>query len=65
MRRLGGILAFLGVFAIGLDFVGRVPTFLIWIYNWGEGVAWGIKIALVVLGGLMFLLAPKAEDASE
>lgn len=56
MRSIGGLLAFLGVFAIILSAVGRVPSYLFWIYNWGEAAAWGIKIGLIVVGGAMYFL---------
>ena len=61
MRQLGGLLAFLGGFAIVLDFMDRVPSFLFWIYNWGAGPAWGIKIALLVIGGLMYFFGSDEE----
>ena len=63
MRNLGGTLAFLGAFAIALDFLNRVPSFLFWIYNWGDGVAWGIKIGFIVVGGLLFLLGSAGAEA--
>ena len=63
MRNLGGTLAFLGAFAIALDFLNRVPSFLFWIYNWGDGVAWGIKIGFIVVGGLLFLHGSAGAEA--
>ncbi len=66
MRQIGSLLVFFGIFAIVLDFLNRVPTLLIWIYNWGDGVAWGIKIALVVVGGALWLMgSPSSEEAGE
>lgn len=65
MKNIGGLLAFLGVFAIVLDFMGRVPTVLMWIYNWGDGVAWIIKIAFVVLGGLLYLAGSMGSSDGE
>ncbi len=50
-----------GVLAIVLDFIGRVPKVLFWIYSWGETTAWIIKIALVVVGAAIFLLSNKGE----
>ena len=47
MQNIGSALAILGILAIFLDFFNRVPKVLVWIYNWGDGVAWGIKIALI------------------
>ena len=47
---------FFGLFAIVLNFIDRVPTILIWIYSWGEGVAWTIKIGLIVIGAALYLM---------
>lgn len=55
MKGIGQTMLILGILAIVLEFFGYVPKLLFWIYEWGEGVAWGIKIALIVLGGLIWL----------
>lgn len=56
-------MVFFGLFAIVLNFFDRVPSILMWIYEWGEGVAWAIKIGLVVAGAVLFFLGkPEAED---
>lgn len=59
-------MAVIGLLAIVLNFVDRVPTLLMWIYSWGESVAWIIKIGLVLVGAILFFVgkAP-AEDAME
>ncbi|MHA7843562.1 MAG: hypothetical protein ACX93I_09600 [Winogradskyella sp.] len=63
MRKIGGYMVFFGLFAIVLNFFDRVPSILMWIYEWGEGVAWAIKIGLVVAGAVLFFLGkPEAED---
>lgn len=62
MRQLGSLMAFLGIFAIGLEFLGRVPSVLTWIYNWGAGPAWAIKIGLIVVGGLLWFLGKPSEE---
>lgn len=62
MRNFGQLLLVLGVLAIGLDLVDRVPTVLMWIYNWGDAVAWGIKIGLIVVGAALFFLGGAEED---
>lgn len=64
MKKIGGILVFLGVFAIILNFLDRVPSVLVWIYNWGNGTAWGIMIALVVIGVILFFI-PKKKKIEE
>ena len=63
MQNIGSTLAILGILAIFLDFFNRVPKVLAWIYNWGDGVAWGIKIALVVVGGVLWLIGRNQEAA--
>ena len=63
MQNIGSTLAILGILAIFLDFFNRVPKVLVWIYNWGDGVAWGIKIAFVVVGGVLWLIGRKQEAA--
>ncbi|MDC7998559.1 hypothetical protein [Gilvibacter sediminis] len=65
MRKLGMYMAFFGLFAIVLNFFDRVPTILMWIYNWGEGVAWGIKIGLIVVGAVLFFMGSSEEEAEE
>ncbi len=65
MKNFGGFLALLGIAATVMNYLDRVPRLLMWIYNWGDNVAWAIKIGLVVIGGAMYLFAPKdEEDAS-
>ncbi len=64
MSKIGSFIFIIGVLAIVLDFLGRVPKVLFWIYSWGETTAWIIKIALVVVGAVIFLLSNKRE-ASE
>lgn len=63
MQNIGSALAILGILAIFLDFFNRVPKVLVWIYNWGDGVAWVIKIAFVVVGGALWLIGRKQEAA--
>ena len=63
MQNIGSTLAILGILAIFLDFFNRVPKVLVWIYNWGDGVAWVIKIAFVVVGGALWLIGRKQEAA--
>ncbi|MCT4630457.1 hypothetical protein [Winogradskyella sp.] len=61
MRKIGGYMIFFGLFAIVLNFFDRVPSILMWIYNWGEGVAWAIKIGLIVVGAVLFFLGKPEE----
>jgi type II secretory pathway component PulF len=62
MKSIGSTMAFLGVFAIILEFLNRVPTLLMWIYTWGETTAWIIKIAFIVIGGILYFMGNKQEQ---
>lgn len=62
MKSIGSFMALLGGLAIVLNFLDRVPRLLMWIYNWGDNVAWAIKIGLVVVGGALYFLSPKEEE---
>lgn len=61
MKSFGSFLAIIGILAIVLDFFGRVPKVLFWIYEWGETVAWIIKIGLVVLGAILYFVGNSSE----
>lgn len=59
MKKIGSFMALLGIAAIVMNYLDRVPRLLMWIYNWGDNAAWVIKIGLVVVGGALYFLAPK------
>ena len=61
LKKAGSYMALLGIFAIVLNFMDRVPRLLMWIYLWGDTVAWIIKIGLVVVGGALFFFAKPEE----
>lgn len=65
MKKIGSTLLFFGLAAIVLNFVNMVPSVLMWIYSWGELTAWVIKIAIVVLGSILFLIGKKTEQEEE
>lgn len=54
-----------GIAAIVFGFLDRVPKILFWIYTWGEGVAWGIKIAIIVVGAVLFFASGKFSENKE
>jgi len=62
MKRIGSILLLFGVMAIVMDFFNAVPRLLVWIYNWGDSVAWGIKVSLVIVGTILWWLGKSADD---
>ncbi len=66
MKKIGSTMVIIGVLAVLLNFLNRVPTVIAWIYNWGETTAWVIKIGLIVLGVILYFLAyPKTIAESD
>jgi hypothetical protein len=57
MKSLGTLLFLFGAAAIIFGFMDKVPRLLEWIYKWGEGTAWAIKIGFVVVGALIYIMA--------
>lgn len=65
MKSIGVTLIVLGVLAIILGFFNYVPRLLVWIYNWGEGAAWGIKIGVIVVGVILYMIGNKSNDKTQ
>ncbi len=63
MRQIGSFMVVVGVLAIVLNFFDRVPSLLMWIYQWGETPAWGIKIGLVVVGAILWFMSTRGAKA--
>lgn len=59
MKNIGAFLAVAGILATVLDFFGRVPKMLFWIYNWGDTMSWVIKIAMIALGAMLWFYGNK------
>lgn len=59
MKGLGSLMFILGVLAIVFDYFDRVPRLLMWIYNWGDNIAWAIKIGFVVVGAILYFAGKK------
>ena len=65
MKSIGSILFIYGLLAIIMNFFNAVPRLLQWIYNWGEETAWIIKIAFVVIGGVLWFIGNKNQAKEE
>ncbi len=52
---------FFGIGSIILSFMKMEFKLLMWIGNWGEQVAWAIRIGLIVVGGLLLAAGSAAE----
>ncbi len=64
MKKIGSLLLFFGVGTIVLNLIGYEFAILVWIDNWGENVGWGIRAAMIVAGGALFVLGQRAEAGS-
>lgn len=66
MKRIGSLIAYTGIYAIVIKIImNRDPSFLGWIYNWGDTVAWLIKIGLVVIGAILYFMGGKSQEIEE
>ncbi|MFB6454005.1 hypothetical protein ACE38W_01945 [Chitinophaga sp. Hz27] len=63
MQKIGSFFVIIGLLSIVAGFFNYVPKILIWIYNWGDAVAWGIKIGLLVFGSALYLLSAKTRNS--
>ena len=52
---------FFGIGSVVLYFINMEFILLSWISLWGEGVAWAIRAALIVLGAVLWLVGPEPE----
>jgi hypothetical protein len=68
MQGLGGLLFFLGAGSFVLHYLKMEFILLSWVDNWGANVGIGIRIAMIVVGGILWLLgrqsAAKASSPS-
>ena len=62
MRQFGIYVLIFGAGSMLLNLFGYEFRLLSWIDNWGEGVGWGIRIGLIVLGAILFFLGKPNEE---
>lgn len=58
VRKIGLMLFFIGIISVAMQLMGFQDKVIIlsWITHWGEATAWGLRGALICIGGgLMFL----------
>lgn len=65
IQKIGSFLLIIGLLAIIMNFFNYVPKLLMWIYNWGEGPAWAIKIGMVVVGAILWFLGSRSQPRTE
>jgi hypothetical protein len=62
MKSAGLYIALFGIGSIILHFINMEFRLLSWIENWGSGVAWAIRAAMIVVGAAIWFLAPSGES---
>lgn len=60
MQGFGGLLFFLGAGSFALRYLNMDFILVSWVDNWGVGVGNGIRIAMIVVGGILWLLGRKS-----
>jgi hypothetical protein len=56
MQGLGGLLFFLGAGSFLIHYIDMEFMLVSWVDNWGTNVGNGIRIAMIVVGGILWLL---------
>lgn len=64
MKSIGGYLFFFGIGSIVLGFLNMQFIILSWIDTWGETTGWAIRIGMIVVGGVLWLLGRKQQEAA-
>jgi hypothetical protein len=62
MQGIGGFLVLMGAGSFVLHFINVEFRLLGWVDNWGTGVGNGIRIAMIVVGGIVWFLGKQDAD---
>jgi hypothetical protein len=60
MQGIGGFLVLMGAGSFVLHYMNMEFTLLSWVDNWGVGIGNGIRIAMIVVGAILWLLGRKS-----
>jgi len=61
MKSLGGTLFLFGVGSSVLHLLGREFVVLLWVDLWGPTVGWAVRIALALVGSVLWLAGNQTE----
>ena len=56
MQNLGGLLVFLGAGSFVLAYLNMEFIVISWVDNWGTGIGNGIRIAMIVVGAIIWFM---------
>jgi hypothetical protein len=62
MQGFGGLLVFLGAGSFVLKYINMEFILTSWVDNWGTGTGNGIRIAMIVVGGIVWFLGKQQAD---
>jgi hypothetical protein len=62
MKNIGGLLVLFGGGSMLLGLIGYEFSLMMWVDNWGTGVGWVIRAALVVVGAVLWLKGGDVDD---
>ena len=65
MQGIGGFLVLMGAGSFVLHYMNMEFTLVSWVDNWGVGIGNGIRIAMIVVGAILWLLGRKSETTTE
>ena len=66
LAAVGGFMALAGIVSAGLSLFNYELRILMWVDQWGTGVGWGIRVGLIVGGGVLaFLFGGGGDDEAE
>ena len=65
MQGIGGLLVLLGAGSFVLHYFNMEFTLVSWVDNWGPGVGNGIRIAMIVVGAILWFLGRQQAAKTE
>jgi hypothetical protein len=65
MQGIGGLLVLLGAGSFVLHYLNMEFMLVGWVDNWGFGIGNGIRIAMIVVGGIIWFLGKQSADKPE
>ncbi len=65
MQNIGGLLVLLGAGSFVLHFMNMEFMLVGWVDNWGTGIGNGIRIAMIVVGAILWFAGRQQAAKSE
>jgi hypothetical protein len=62
MQGFGGLLVFLGAGSFVLKYINMEFILISWVDNWGPAAGNGIRIAMIVIGGIVWFIGKQQAE---